>query len=47
VAQVAVLLALIAGGIAIYGLLLGLLGVTGWRDTLNAVRQPSRGDLRI
>jgi putative peptidoglycan lipid II flippase len=47
VAQVAVLSALIAGGIAVYGVLLGFLGVTGWRETLNAVRQPSRGDLRM
>jgi putative peptidoglycan lipid II flippase len=45
-AQAAALLALIAGGIAIYGLLLAFLGVTGWRETLNAVRRPSRSDLR-
>jgi putative peptidoglycan lipid II flippase len=44
--QAAALLALIAGGIAIYGLLLVFLGVTGWRETLNAVRRPSRSDLR-
>jgi putative peptidoglycan lipid II flippase len=47
VAQVAALLALIAGGIAVYGLLLGFIGVTGWRATLNAVRHRSRGDLRM
>ena len=45
-AEAAALLALIAGGIAIYGLLLTFLGVTGWRETLNAIRRPSRGDLR-
>jgi putative peptidoglycan lipid II flippase len=45
-AQAAALLALIAGGIAIYGMLLTFLGVTGWRETLNAVRRPSRSDLR-
>ena len=38
-AQAAVLLVLIAGGIAIYGLILGLFGVTGWREAVNAVRQ--------
>jgi putative peptidoglycan lipid II flippase len=47
VAQVAALLALIAGGIAVYGVLLGFFGVTGWRQTLNAVRHRSRGDLRM
>jgi putative peptidoglycan lipid II flippase len=46
-AQAAALLALIAGGIAVYGLLLGVLGVTGWRETLKAVRPPSRSDLRM
>ena len=30
---------LIAGGIAIYGLLLGLFGVTGWREAVSAIRQ--------
>ena len=33
------LLILIAGGIAIYGLFLRLFGVTGWREAVNAVRQ--------
>jgi putative peptidoglycan lipid II flippase len=47
VAQVAALLVLIAGGIAVYGLLLGFLGVTGWRETLNALRPPPRSDLRM
>jgi putative peptidoglycan lipid II flippase len=45
-AQPAVLLVLIAGGIAVYGGLLGFFGVTGWRETLNAIRRPSRSDLR-
>jgi putative peptidoglycan lipid II flippase len=45
-AQATALLALIGAGIAVYGLLLGLLGVTSWRETLNAIRQPSRDDLR-
>jgi putative peptidoglycan lipid II flippase len=38
-AQAAVLLALISGGIAIYGLLLTLFGVTGWRQAVDAVKQ--------
>jgi putative peptidoglycan lipid II flippase len=46
VALAAALLALIAGGIAIYGLLLVLLGVTGWREALEAVRRTPAGDLR-
>jgi len=33
------LLILIAAAIAIYGLFLALFGVTGWRETVNAVRQ--------
>ncbi len=37
-AQAAVLLILIAGGIAIYGLFLRLFGITGWRETVNALR---------
>jgi putative peptidoglycan lipid II flippase len=45
-AQAAVLLVLIVGGMAIYGLLLSLLGVTGWREALGAVRQTPPGDLR-
>jgi len=45
-AQAALLFALIAGGIAVYGGLLGIFGVTGWRETLNAIRQPPRSDLR-
>jgi putative peptidoglycan lipid II flippase len=46
IAQAAVVLVLIAGGIAAYGGLLGILGVTGWRETLNAIRQRPRSDLR-
>ncbi|VIO66674.1 murein biosynthesis integral membrane protein MurJ [Bradyrhizobium ivorense] len=38
-AQAASLLVLIAVGIAAYGLLLQLFGVTGWRETVNAIRQ--------
>jgi putative peptidoglycan lipid II flippase len=45
-AQAATLLVLIAAGIAVYGLLLRFLGVTSWQETLNAIRQPSRDDLR-
>jgi len=39
VAQVIALLILIAGAIAVYGLFLALLGVTGWREVVNAIRQ--------
>jgi putative peptidoglycan lipid II flippase len=45
-AQTAALLVLIIGGMAIYGLLLTLFGVTGWREALSAVRQTPAGDLR-
>jgi hypothetical protein len=31
--------ALIAGGIAVYGLFLALLGVTSWVDAIRALRQ--------
>lgn len=42
--QAGILLVLIAGGIALYGLFLQLFGVIGWRDTVNAIRSaPSRG----
>jgi putative peptidoglycan lipid II flippase len=37
--QAALLLIVIAAGIAIYGLFLGLFGVTNWRDALNAIKQ--------
>jgi putative peptidoglycan lipid II flippase len=45
-AQAAVLAVSIAGGIAAYGLCLGLFGVTGWRQTVNAIRPAKPGDLR-
>jgi len=45
-AQTAALVALIVGGVALYGLLLSLLGVTGWREALKAVRRTPAGDLR-
>ncbi len=45
-AQAALLLLLIAGAIAIYGLLLALFGVTNWGDAVNAIRQTGPGDLR-
>jgi putative peptidoglycan lipid II flippase len=45
-AQAAVLAVSIAGGMAAYGLVLGLLGVTGWRETVNAIRPTKPGDLR-
>jgi putative peptidoglycan lipid II flippase len=46
VAQAVVLLSLIAGGIALYGLLLRLFGVTGWREAVNAFRPNPPGGLR-
>jgi putative peptidoglycan lipid II flippase len=45
-AQAAILAVSIAGGIAAYSLCLGLFGVTGWRETVNAIRPTRRGDLR-
>jgi putative peptidoglycan lipid II flippase len=45
-AQAALLAMLIAGAVAIYGLLLGLFGVTDWRQALSALRQTGPGDLR-
>jgi putative peptidoglycan lipid II flippase len=44
-AEAAALLALIAAGVALYGLLLQLFGVTGWREAVNALRSVPR-DLR-
>ncbi len=37
--QAVLLLAVIAAGIAVYGAFLGLFGVTGWREAVNAVRR--------
>jgi putative peptidoglycan lipid II flippase len=37
--QAVLLLAVIAAGMATYGLLLRLFGVVGWRETVNAIRQ--------
>jgi putative peptidoglycan lipid II flippase len=40
--QAVLLLAVIAAGIAAYGLLLQLFGVTGWREAVNALRHRDR-----
>ena len=45
-AQAAVLLSLIAGGIALYGLLLRLFGVVRWREAVNAIRLNPPSGLR-
>jgi putative peptidoglycan lipid II flippase len=45
-AQAALLGILIACGIAIYGLLLGLLGVVSWAEAVGAVRRTPSRDLR-
>jgi putative peptidoglycan lipid II flippase len=45
-ARAAVLAISIAGAMAAYGFCLGLLGVTGWRETVNALRSTKSGDLR-
>jgi putative peptidoglycan lipid II flippase len=45
-AQIAALTGLVAGGMAVYGVLLGLFGVTGWTDAVNALRYPRSRDLR-
>jgi putative peptidoglycan lipid II flippase len=39
IAEVITLLILIAGAIAVYGLFLAFLGVTSWREVVNAIRQ--------
>jgi putative peptidoglycan lipid II flippase len=44
--QAALLMAVIAAAIAIYGLLLVLFGVTGWGEAVNAVRQNTAHGLR-
>jgi putative peptidoglycan lipid II flippase len=45
-AQAAVLAVSIAGAMAAYGFCLGLFGVTGWREAVNAIRPTKPGDLR-
>jgi putative peptidoglycan lipid II flippase len=45
-AQAALLVLLIAGGIAVYGLLLARFGVIGWNEAVRAVRQTAASDLR-
>jgi putative peptidoglycan lipid II flippase len=37
--RAALLLSLVAGGVALYGAFLSALGVTGWRETVRAIRQ--------
>ncbi|CAN7635524.1 murein biosynthesis integral membrane protein MurJ [Bradyrhizobium sp. LjRoot220] len=44
--QAIALLLLIVAGIAVYGLFLRLFGITGWRETVHAIRQNRPGDLR-
>ena len=46
VAQAAILGVLIIAGVAIYGLLLALLGVVKWADAIRAIRHSPPGDLR-
>ncbi|HEV7879614.1 murein biosynthesis integral membrane protein MurJ [Bradyrhizobium sp.] len=46
VAQAAILGVLIVAGVAIYALLLALLGVINWADAIGAVRHSPPGDLR-
>jgi putative peptidoglycan lipid II flippase len=46
-AQAAILGIIIAGGIAIYGLLLTLFGVVNWTEAVGALRRPPPRDLRI
>ena len=41
-----VLVMLISGGMAIYGLLLALFGVVAWGDAVSAIRQTTASDLR-
>jgi putative peptidoglycan lipid II flippase len=41
-AQTLLVLALISGGLAVYALLLGLCGVIGWAEAVNAIRRTSR-----
>jgi putative peptidoglycan lipid II flippase len=46
ITQAVVLGLLIAGGMAVYGLLLALFGVIKWADAVSAVRQTTAPDLR-
>src|SRR4030088_1062241 len=46
IARAVLLGVLISGGIAVYGLLLGLFGVTGWNEAVSALRQSPARDLR-
>jgi len=46
IAQAVVLGLLIAGGMAVYGLLLALFGVITWADAVRAVRQTTAPGLR-
>jgi putative peptidoglycan lipid II flippase len=45
-AQAALVGVTIAGGMAIYGLLMALFGVTGWREAVGAIRQTKAAGLR-
>ena len=45
--QAALLAMLIAGGIAVYGLLLALFGVVNWAEAIESVRQSPPPDLRV
>src|SRR5437763_1936704 len=46
IAQTVLVALLMAGAMTAYGLLLRLLGVIGWRETVNAIRPTKPGDLR-
>ena len=46
IAQAALLVVLISGGIAVYGLFLALFGVTGWASAISAFSQKTPRDLR-
>jgi putative peptidoglycan lipid II flippase len=46
IAQTVLVALLILGGMAIYGLLLATLGVVGWSEAVNAIRQTAVPGLR-
>jgi putative peptidoglycan lipid II flippase len=46
IVQAIVLVMLISGGMASYGLFLALFGVIGWSEAVSAIRQTAPGDLR-